>query len=73
MATIDNKKMIDEMIAANGYYMDDPRVAKIVEYTNAYGKQTWGVTWSSEHPDSQNKYLKNSPFIHNPKLIWEAK
>jgi len=71
MATIDNKKMIDELIAKDGYYEDDPRVSKIVQYTNAYGNITWGVTWSNQL--GQNKYLVESEFIRNPQLIWEAK
>lgn len=45
MATIDSKQIIDEIIKRNGYYEDDPRVALIVEYINAYGNKTWGVTF----------------------------
>ena len=70
MATIDNKQIIDDIIAANGYYEDDPRVAKIVEYTNFAGNITWGVTWSNQI--DQDKYLIISEFVRGPKLIWEA-
>jgi hypothetical protein len=73
MATINNGSIIKELIANNGYYSDDPRVAKIVEYTNSYGVITWGVTWSNENKRSQDRYLTPSPFVINPKLIWEAK
>jgi hypothetical protein len=68
MATIDNKDIIDEIIKGNGYYEDDTRVSMIVEYTNAYGKQAYGVTWINQQ--NQQKYLIESEFIRNPKVIW---
>lgn len=71
MATIDNKKIIDELIANDGYYEDDKRIYKIVEYTNMYGVRTWGVTWISNK--DREKYLIESEFIRNPKVIWEIK
>jgi hypothetical protein len=73
MATIDSKNLIDKIIANNGYYEDDPRVYKIVEYTNAYGNTTWGVTWSNELSSSRDRYLIETEFVKNPKVIWEAK
>jgi len=73
MATIDNKKIIDNIIKNDGYYEDDPRVAMIVEYENVYGSITWGVTWSNEPKQYQRRYLIESTYINNPKIIWEAK
>lgn len=73
MATIDNKNIIDEIIRQDGYYEDDPRVAMIVEYMNAYGRLTWGVTWSNEPKNRQERYLISSEFVHNPQIIWKAK
>lgn len=46
MATIDSKALIDQIIATDGYYEDDPRVYMIVEYTNANNNQTWGILTS---------------------------
>lgn len=37
MATV-SKDLADKLVAQNGYYADDPRVMRIVEYTNAWGK-----------------------------------
>lgn len=72
MATIDSKSVIDEIISNNGYYMDDPRVYMIVEYTNAYGNKAYGVTWSNEHPTSRLRYLDETTYVKNPKVIWRA-
>jgi hypothetical protein len=70
MATIDSKDVIDALIKNNGYYDDDPRAFMIVEYTNAYGNQTWGVTWVNE--TGKYRYLEETPFVRNPKVIWMA-
>ncbi len=72
MATIDNKALIDDIIAKDGYYEGDPRVALIVEYTNANQRQTWGVTWSNERLDRQTRYLDETEFVQNPRVIWSA-
>lgn len=72
MSTIDDKVLIDKIIAANGYYETDPRVYLIVEYTNAYGNQTWGVTWSNEEAERKERYLIETPYVRNPKIIWSA-
>ena len=70
MATIDSKKMIDELITKNGYYEDDPQVHMIVEYTNAFGNITWGVTWSNEGPEARIRYLYETEYVRNPRVIW---
>ncbi len=70
MATIDNETLIKTLIEKNGFYEDDPQVHMIVEYTNAYGGKTWGVTWTNEDSRRQNRYLDESDFIQNPKVIW---
>lgn len=76
MATINDKKFIDNVIANNGFYNgddedtpDNPRCIKIVEYTNAWGKTAWGLIFKG---DSLIKY-NASDFIFNPKTIWEYK
>lgn len=72
MATIDSRAMIDEIIADNGYYQGDARVHMIVEYTNAYGKIAWGITWSNEKPEMRERYLTETRYVKNPKVIWKA-
>lgn len=70
MATFNSKVVIDEIIAGDGHYRGDPRVAKIVEYTNVGGHIAWGVTW--QHEQDQDRYLRQSYRILNPRVIWEA-
>ena len=70
MATIDSPSLIQKLINDDGYFLDDPRVYQIVEYTNSRGNKTWGVTWTNESKDRQNRYLVESQYIRNPKIIW---
>lgn len=70
MATIDNKRIIDQIIEANGHFGDDPRVYQIVEYRNAYGFITWGVTWVNETEQSRRRYEVETDWVHEPKIIW---
>lgn len=70
MATIDSKHIIDALIANDGYYEDDPQAHMIVEYINGFGAKTWGVTWSNEPKDRQERYLIESQFVRHPKVIW---
>lgn len=72
MATIDDKSLIDKIIANNGYYEDDPQVYMIVEYINAWDNQAYGITWSNEPNDRKERYLVASEYIRNPKVIWKA-
>jgi hypothetical protein len=72
MATIDNKALIDEIIKNNGYYENDPQVHMIVQYTNAYGNITWGVTWCNEPALRRERYLTETEYVINPKVIWKA-
>lgn len=71
MATIDNKHIIDELIRNEGHYPGDPQVYMIVEYTNAYGNVTWGVTWEQEGPSRLRYLIENPPYVNNPKLLWK--
>lgn len=72
MSTIDNKNIIKEIIEKDGYYDDDPRIYMIVEYTNANGKITWGVTWSSESFTARTRYLDETEYVRNPRVIWHC-
>jgi hypothetical protein len=74
MATINDKKMIDKMIAANGaLYDDEPPVVKIVEYTNAWGNIAWGLVFDSEHPSRHDRYEVETKYIRDPKVIFVRK
>lgn len=70
MATVDDKKLIDEIIAKDGYYEDDPRVYMIVEYTNSFGNKTWGVTWSNQGKAEREKYLLHTAYVRTPRILW---
>jgi len=70
MATIDNKKIIDEIIAGDGHYQGDERVYMIVEYENAWGNTTWGVTWEYEMNFMKLRYMEESEYVRNPRVLW---
>lgn len=67
MATVD-KFMADKIKDADGYYSDDPRVMRIVEYTNMAGTLAYGI----EYGHQVGKYAE-SEFVRNPCIYWEAK
>lgn len=71
MATIDSKRMVDEIIAANGQqYEDEEPVVKIVEYRNCFdGRTAYGLIFEGEPLD---KY-RETAFVMEPKTIWERK
>jgi hypothetical protein len=66
MATV-NKDMADRIIANDGYYPDDPRVFRVVEYTDIGGKQAYGIEYEHE----LGKYCE-SEYVRDPKVIWSA-
>ena len=61
------KRIADELKARNGYYSDDPRVVRIVEYDNAFG----GVSYGLEYEGQGITYVE-SPYIRNPRVYFEA-
>lgn len=67
MGTFDDKAIIDELIANDGHYEDDPRVVKIVEYENFEGRTCWGVVYPGEDP---NRYERPTAYVQNPRVIW---
>ena len=72
MATIDSKGIVDAIIAANGkQYEDEPAVSRIVEYANANGRRTWGVTWENER--DQFRYERVTEYVRDPVVIFELK
>lgn len=67
MSTI--SKELANVIARNGgYFADDPRVLRIVQYTNAWGGEAYGI----EYEGQVGKYGP-SDYVNNPKVYWEAK
>ena len=69
MPTISSKSIIDELIADNGDYYDDPPVVKIVQYTNKWGTISYGVIYQGMSLD----HYAASEFIINPMTIFERK
>jgi hypothetical protein len=66
MATVD-KSLADKLVSNNGYYFDDPRIVKIVEYTNAFsGEKAYGIVYPYDDPDM----YRESEFVINPRLYW---
>lgn len=77
MATINDKAFIDNIIQHNGFLNGDDEVApdnhrciKIVEYTNDWGRQAWGIIFENEQ--DKDRY-RPSQYVINPKTIWEYK
>lgn len=66
MATV-SKHLAMQIIDKNGYYSNDPRVMRIVEYTNMGGKLAYGLEYAHE----VGKYTE-SQFIREPKVYWRA-
>lgn len=66
MATV-GKVTADKLVAGNGYYLDDPRVVRIVEYTDMGGKQAFGM----EYDGQIGKYAE-SVYVRDPKVYWQA-
>lgn len=67
MGTV-SKNLADVIKANDGYYSDDPRVVRIVEYTDMGGKQAFGL----EYERDLGKYSE-SAFIRNPKVFFQIK
>ena len=69
MATINSRKLVDELIAKNGRYSGDAQVVKIVQYNNMFdGGLAYGLIYKGE---PLNRY--DNCAGSNQKCIWEAK
>jgi len=66
MATV-SKELAYKLAANDGYYSDDPRVLRIVQYTNAWGGEAYGI----EYEGQIGKYSE-SEYVIDPKLYWQA-
>lgn len=67
MGTVD--KQIADQIIAGKYAAEDGWPIRIVEYTNAWGKQAYGV----EHNERDHGKYSASEYVRNPKVYWEYK
>lgn len=66
MPTI-SKAQAEEIIAADGYYKDDPRAYAILVYNNQFdGKLSYAVAYNSN--TTAGYFL--SPACHNTQVIW---
>jgi len=72
MATISSPEFIQELIDKDGYYEDDPRVYQVVKYENAWGKDTYGVTWENEPENRKHRYEIETEYVLRPEIIWRA-
>ena len=73
MATINSRRIVDDIIRGDGYYEGDPRVVKIVQYNNQFdGGLAYGLVYAADGKAAYNRY-ETAPACHNPVVIWEAK
>lgn len=75
MGTFTRRSIIDELIRNDGYYEDDPRVVRIVEYENSFnGEKCWGVVYEPEvRLGLLHRYDYETEYISNPVVIFSAK
>lgn len=66
MATVD-KDIADKIVEGNGYYLGDPLVVRIVEYTDMGGKLAYGL----EYEGQLGKYAE-SQYVRSPRTYFEA-
>lgn len=69
MPSVNSKKLIDELIAKNGFYSDDPQALQISSYQNAWGDITYHIAYTPEELHS----LITSPFCTDIKVLWRRK
>jgi hypothetical protein len=68
MATVD-QALAEQIIAADGYYSDDPRVMQVVTYDNAFGGKSWAILYQRDV--GIDRYAP-SEYVRNPQVIWRA-
>lgn len=67
MATIESKKLVDEIIADNGYMDNKSQAMLIVEYNHSVNDKTM---WSIILVPSDLESLMVSPYVRDPRIIW---
>jgi hypothetical protein len=68
MATINDSRLIAELLRDNGHYPGDPQLYAIFSYTNDWNKLTWAIC---AVPIEVIGYLA-SPHIHDLQLLWSC-
>lgn len=66
MATV-SFELAHKLASNGGYYSDDPRVMRIIKYTNAWGKEAYGL----EYERDIGKYSA-SEYVIDPQVYWSA-
>lgn len=66
MATV-GIELARKIASHQGYYADDPRVVRIVEYTDMGGKLAYGL----EYAHQLGKYAQ-SVYVQSPRVYWQA-
>lgn len=69
MGTIDNQYIIVKLLRNNGVYEDDPQAYSITEYTNAWGRQCWGLAHSYE---AHVGYQTETEYVTDPIMLWSV-
>ncbi len=72
MATIVSKEIIAKIIEGDGYYLGDPRIFKIVKYTDMSGGVAFGLTWEHEDEVMRHRYERATANVRYPEIIWQA-
>lgn len=68
MATVNDKRIVDEIIQNNGHYHGDPVVVKIVQYNNQFdGGIAYGLLYEFDDP----MRYENAAACHNVQVLWE--
>jgi len=70
MGTFVNKQLVDDLIANDGRYHDDPLVVRIVEYENMAGETCWGVVYVNEPITTWLRYDVPTQYVRNPRVIF---
>ena len=67
MSTI-SREIAEQIAADDGYFMDDPRVLKVVKYENAWGGESWAIVYPHQNP----MMYEESHACKNVTVLWEA-
>jgi hypothetical protein len=69
MPTVNSKKLIDELITAEGHYDGDPQALQMSSYLNQWGDTSYHIAYTPDEVFS----LNTSPFCRDIKVLWRRK
>ena len=69
MATIESKATVDDLIASNGEYSNDPPVKYIVQYDTVEGKTVYAICYD----EATLMGCLDSPYCRNQKMLFRRK